>query len=1451
MQERRQHYTFKGMRRDIDKSIVSSEYLYDAMNIRLTAREDNTLLTITNEKGNEKVFNLEGYLLGYVTIDDRAVFFIKNNDIDFIYLVDFNDVVTYTVLYKGNLNFKLENPIESLALFENEELQKVYWVDGINQPRVINISTPKAIRDKWIDTSFDFVQSIDNYTSTLPIVSINKVQDGNGVFPAGIVQYAFSFYNKYGSESNIFYVSDLQYTSTNNRGISPDKNSSCAFNIKIENIAYSQFDYIRVYSILRSSYNATPTAKVVTSLSIKDLNSVTFTDSNLTGYNIEPTNLLYVGGYNIIANTITQKDNTLFLGGINQIEHNPTVNTKTNLKTQFSNKFVWTKKELAICELDGYYPYESNIGKSSSHLRTFKGGEYYRLGLQFQRHNGTWTEAVFLGDVKCDKYCFSDGNKYYGSGGIFRGRIDNVEGFLAVRPIIVYPDISNRSILAQGVLNSTVFNVGDRMTNSPFTQASWFFRPYIKNPKESSIEFRPFYPLTGNNSVNCEIQNIPPISTEDIVSLDGSQYNRRTIQDANKFPNWDSINKQMFFIDNNIVTLNSPDIEFDDNVLNANFKNYKLRIIGAIPITGNSGNISIQADNGAWLTSTNFSVYSGFYSEHFGTPSYDIFNCESLLGKPFWMDCSYEDRKKEVKKDTKYKRGFIVYPWHRNGTLNDTISVEKDELKRGILKYKKLINYKYSAFNNNLKKPINIEVQDTNVFHSNEITIEKLKIPNSFKSECIYYGNIDKVLPSYSKFPIVSSTAAYNSVTFEIPSTAPSDSQIKFIKNFVSTFTLYHTDSQGIKSQVVTFNFEDYPFFNEVDLPVFTKGFGTQGYSVEIVPRVNIPFQLILYSKSFPSDTTTFNVSPVEGMDSYFDSSISQNKMLYNNNNRYYPESRDKWSNDMVSMKYKSTPHAIISLGGSDNTLNILPYLSNNDSWEYLNDCYFKWANNKDTKYTLESIKLSESDFINKTNCNSYLWLAELYRDIENPFGPITDADIANSQWVIGGKTSLISSNGDFVIEWDEGDSFYQRYDCIKTYPFTKEDQNSIIELLSFMVETRINLDARYDRNRGNYNSLAISPLNYNLINPVYNQSNNFFKYRSYDSSQIRLTNFPMQILWSKTKILGEEIDTWTNITLANSIDLDGDKGNLNALRNFNNTIYAFQDKGISTILYNENAQIATTTGVPIEIANSGKVQGKRYISSVIGCNNKWSICESPMGLYFIDSNTGGLYIINPQISTISDQKGFKQWFSKQHTNKVWNPKDQLNFRTYYDYIHNDVYLIKDDVCLVFSEYLGEFTSFMSYEKTQGMFNMKDNFYAFNSHSLWRNFKGRYNSFFGKKQPFSLTFICNGQTPLEDKIFNSIEYKADFFNEFNDYEALLSFDRLEAWNEYQKGIQEFSYRSAGTSNLKKKFNVWRGLLPRDSRRQRLRNPWLTIKLEKYNPKDYKMILRSLETSYYV
>jgi len=36
------------------------------------------------------------------------------------------------------------------------------------------------------------------------------------------------------------------------------------------------------------------------------------------------------------------------------------------------------------------------------------------------------------------------------------------------------------------------------------------------------------------------------------------------------------------------------------------------------------------------------------------------------------------------------------------------------------------------------------------------------------------------------------------------------------------------------------------------------------------------------------------------------------------------------------------------------------------------------------------------------------------------------------------------------------------------------------------MVETRVNLDGRYDRNRGQTSNITMSPTNFNLMNNVY-----------------------------------------------------------------------------------------------------------------------------------------------------------------------------------------------------------------------------------------------------------------------------------------------------------------------------------------------------------------------------
>ena len=492
---------------------------------------------------------------------------------------------------------------------------------------------------------------------------------------------------------------------------------------------------------------------------------------------------------------------------------------------------------------------------------------------------------------------------------------------------------------------------------------------------------------------------------------------------------------------------------------------------------------------------------------------------------------------------------------------------------------------------------------------------------------------------------------------------------------------------------------------------------------------------------------------------------------------------------------------------------------------------------------------------------HGWLWLAELYNDdVKNRFGGQTEEAFENNQWLPGGESvSLINEDNShkskITIQWTEGDTYYQRYDHIKTYPFTLEDQNAVTDIISFMCETRVNLDGRYDRNRGQTSNLAITPENFNKLNEVYSQKNNFFNYRAVNYSKLNLDNFHNSITWTKTKTLGELIDTWTNITLASVLDLDGDKGPVNAIKRLNNTLITFQDKGISQILYNENMQITSTEGVPIEIANSGKVSGKRYITDQIGCPNKWSICETPYGIYFVDDISKGIYIFDGKVNNITSKLGFDSWIRKTSKIGLWNPRDFAGFITYYDKTNEDVLFINDTDCLAYSETLGQFSSFYNYESTPYLMNLNDKALTIHKDSggkykVWLQNGGDYNMFYGEYKPFYTTVIVNPDI-TKDKIFNNIEFRADSW----DMEGTLTedtFDTLKVWNEYQEGIADLTRELGRPSTLKKKFRIWRANIPRDksNNRDRIRNPWAYLKLSKEKENTNKTILHDMVVSYF-
>jgi hypothetical protein len=287
--------------------------------------------------------------------------------------------------------------------------------------------------------------------------------------------------------------------------------------------------------------------------------------------------------------------------------------------------------------------------------------------------------------------------------------------------------------------------------------------------------------------------------------------------------------------------------------------------------------------------------------------------------------------------------------------------------------------------------------------------------------------------------------------------------------------------------------------------------------------------------------------------------------------------------------------------------------------------------------------------------------------------------------------------------------------------------------------------------------------------------------------------------------------------------------------------------KSFADILFNSRVQIPVSDGVPVEISNGYKVDGFRYISDTVGCKNKHSIQITPSGVYFLDSESNGIYLLTDGLKNISTEKGFDIW-----TKEVANDP---SFKSFYDKNEKDVYFTTKDYCLGYSEKLGQFTSFYDYNDVKTMFNVETNFYSIKANSrgdqhIYVHSAGNYNEFYGEIKPYHLTIISNDD-PQVDKVFTNLDYRADFFDSNNNYLENESFDTLEVWNEYQRGKETLKYYKFRPSNLKKKFRMWGANIPRDKKNKldRMRNPWLYIKLSKENPGTSKMELHDLVVKY--
>lgn len=1505
-------HVFIGMKRDSHPIKQDSKYLWDARNVRLTSRDGNTFMSITNEKSTERKVELGGEYIGHCVCGKYLVIFTKHDNIDYIKRVDL-DTMKSVILYKGDLGLDTQCPIQAFCDFESELIQKVYWTDGVNRPRVLNIVKNILIgaeesddyTEIYKEAPFDFVQDLKLNER----VSVERINDSVGAFSPGVIQYAFTYYYKYGQETNIFHVTEPLYIAYKDRGGDPDKSISTSLNITVQDVEL-KFDYLRIYSILRTTKNSVPTVKRVIDIPLKEQTGsvITFTDNNTQGDVVDPAQLLYIGGKDIVAGCMYPKDRVMFMGDITYKRREArTIQLKDSYVKDIAKELTvtsvaddrkvsvinvegsqdWEKGQIYPVVMDGMNFYFNQLDKNTS---TFKTGETYRLGIQFQYKNGEWSEPIYIGDkeISPDVHpSFSGFYRYEGewrrtlmmklpafSSDILSFRELKDKGYIKARPLIVMPEIKNRKVLAQGILCPTVFNAYERSQGSPHSKASWLLRPWLPsddfteaNPLEGvEVEFRHKHPLLSSLHRGAEIQNMY-VELGDVDS-EGNWNGKGTVEDidlsldkvAQAIQSKDSTYNSAYYVDQSVLTFHSPDIEFDDALRTSlsEDNSLKVRIVGKIPFTSNYGEIDIET------SSTYISPDARGYIHNSSSGD----GSKSLISGLFYEDSmvdSNEDNTEYTKKG--YPRGWMTYMWHRSGSLNNDVS-RTVGTRSAVLRKKKISNIKFSDDNIWETSVKNLSTSRLYMFDSNEVSLVKIKdcfFPSdsavwSDDSSINYYGNVNVLNTCGGEYRLVHGTTS----GFILDTTSPVT-----VKGFVGltdavTFTVEFTNKGevGLGSALTGIVTSD----------SVINGTNIKGWNVEASITM---FILGSFNRIYFDTMTVNNGAEVPNRVSYIINHAygtgevrlrSGKTIRFDFNDKLtYIEKHESAEDDVVGryvstlrspkdpvrIKYKSTPHIV-------------------------------FANLVNKKTAPISYDIAD---------RPYLYLAEIYRENTKPYSDTPEDDL----WIpagpaVGLEGTLKRDNDgnpvkdendepvyELIVKWLWGDTWYQRYDCLKTYPFTNEDENQVVEIGSFMVETRVNIDGRYDRNRGQKNNLDMSPVNFNKINPVYSQLNNFFNYRQLDDDWYQVTRFPSQLMWTLAKSPASEQDQWTNLHMANSLDMDGAKGVLNALAANNENLYAFQDKAISKVLFNTRVQIPTSDGVPIEISNNERVDGCVILSSSIGCQDKFSIKETPSGIYFLDNYSSSIFRIGEHLENIGINLGTLYWSRENKSDMQWrhNPHEGGNngIRIDYDPKYGDVYFIpginKDGTrrdALCFSEPLNAFTSFMSYGGAV-MFPYNAGFFSIAKDPegklvLWENFPQEshsYNNIFGVPVNYSISFISNSD-PASTKIFDNIEMRADtYLNDdiieeskgYTERRKTKSFNSspfnfIKASNEYQDSWDT----ELNAFTLRKKFRQWRAMIPRNKgTRERMLNTWCNITLGYRNPGNKYTILHDLSVNY--
>ncbi len=385
-----------GLNLDQTVNQISKGSLTYALNASVENFDSNSV-NYQNEPGNELCFNFpEGYqLIGTHVIfeKNKHIFFLANpfSEQSEIGYMDNNDCEYHTLVNANCLNFDINNPIHKVVHKITNCTTEIYWTDGFNPRRYLDIESIPYIQtfysepcDPIYTKELDCNQLLLQPNFSIPELRVTNVISA-GDLTAGTYQFAIQYsdangygYSSYYSVTNPTPIADPQITTPNF-----NYQVGRSIELSISNLDVTgQWQYYNLAVI--KTINAITSVELVGTYFIDEpTNQITYTGQNPTQIRLTVEDIFEKYPYYDIAQDITMVRDVLVWDQLTSID-------KVNYQ-RIANSITLQWQSYKIPNTENY-----SDELNATNLRGYMRDEVYAFEIVFLLKNGKQTDGFHI-----------------------------------------------------------------------------------------------------------------------------------------------------------------------------------------------------------------------------------------------------------------------------------------------------------------------------------------------------------------------------------------------------------------------------------------------------------------------------------------------------------------------------------------------------------------------------------------------------------------------------------------------------------------------------------------------------------------------------------------------------------------------------------------------------------------------------------------------------------------------------------------------------------------------------------------------------------------------------------------------------------------------------------------------------------------------------------------------